>query len=67
MNTISNYKDIIINFLITFLFGVRVEGEPIDLSHPEPAGELPPVDAAFFEWCKELNVGCQAKSNPIFY
>ena len=63
----KNYLNIIINFLLTFLFGVRVEGEPIDLSYPEPAGELPELDPSFFEWSKEYRVGCQAKGKPVFY
>lgn len=67
MNTFFYYKDVVINFLITLLFGVRIEGEPVDLSHPEPTGELPPLDPSFFEWCKEFNVGCQVKGKVVFY
>lgn len=63
----KKYLDIIVNFLVTFLFGVRVEGEPIDLSYPEPAGDLPPVSPEFFEWSKEYRVGCLAKGKAIFY
>ena len=57
----------IINFLLSFFFGVRVEGEPVDLSYPKPTSELPPVDKGFFEWSKEFRVGCQSKGKPIFY
>jgi len=64
MNKIISF---LINFIITFLFGVRIEGEPIDLSYPAPTGELPPVDPAFFEWSKEYKVGCQTKGKPVFY
>lgn len=63
----KNYLNIIINFLVSFLFGVRVEGEPIDLSYPDPAGELPPLDQTFFEWSKEYKVGCLAKGRAVFY
>lgn len=63
----NNYINIIVNFLVTFLFGVRIEGEPIDLSYPEPAGELPELDPAFFEWSKEYRVGCLAKGNAVSY
>jgi hypothetical protein len=63
----KNYLDIIINFIITFVFGVRVEGEPVDLSYPEPSRKLPPVGKAFFEWSKEYRVGCQAKGKAVFY
>lgn len=57
----------LINFFITFLFGIRIEGEPVDLSLPQPSQELPPVDQAFFTWSEEFRVGCQAKSDPVFY
>lgn len=57
----------LINFFITFLFGIRIEGEPVDLSLPQPSQELPPVDQAFFTWSEEFKVGCQAKSDPVFY
>ncbi len=57
----------LINFFIAFLFGVRVEGEPVDLSYPEPSGELPPVGPSFFTWSEEFKVGCLAKSNPVPY
>jgi hypothetical protein len=33
MSKLLNYKDIIINFLLSFLFGVRIEGEPINLEY----------------------------------
>lgn len=63
----KNYLNLFINFIVEFLFGVRVEGEPVDLSYPAPAGELPPVDQAFFEWSKEYKVGCLAKGRAVFY
>lgn len=63
----KKYLNIIINFLITFLFGVRIEGEPIDLSYPEPSKELPPVDEAFFTWSEEYRVGCLAKGRAVSY
>lgn len=63
----KKYLNIIINYLITFLFGVRVEGEPIDLTYPEPTGELPPVDAGFFTWSKEYRVGCLSKGRAVSY
>jgi hypothetical protein len=33
MSKLHYYKDIIINFLLTFFFGVRIEGEPINLEY----------------------------------
>ena len=57
----------LINFIIAFLFGVRVEGEPVDLSLPQPSQELPPVDPSFFTWSEEFKVGCQAKSTLVSY
>jgi hypothetical protein len=65
--SMKKYLNIIINFLVTFLFGVRIEGEPIDLSYPEPSKELPPVDAGFFTWCREYRVGCLAKGKAVSY
>ncbi len=67
MSKLLNYKDIIINFLLAFFFGVRIEGEPVDLSRPEGSKEYPPVDEAFFEWCREFRVGCQTKNKGVFY
>ena len=57
----------IINFLLSFLFGVRVEGEPVDLSFPKPTEELPPLDKGFFQWSKEFRVGCRAKDTSFSY
>ena len=57
----------IINFLLSFFFGVRVEGEPVDLSLPKPTSELPPLGEDFFQWSEEFKVGCQSKGKPIFY
>ena len=54
-------------FIIEFLFGVRVEGEKVDLTPPSPSEELPPVDQTFFMWCEQFRVGCMLKNQPIFW
>ena len=54
-------------FIIDFLFGVRVEGEPVDLTPPQPSEKLPPVDKSFFIWSQEFRVGCVLKNQPIFW
>lgn len=57
----------LLSFILGFLFGVRVEGEPIDLTPPPPSEELPPVDQTFFSWCEQFRVGCVLKNQPIFW
>lgn len=57
----------IINFIIEFLFGVRIEGEPVDLSYPPPSKELPPVGPDFFKWSEEFRVGCLSKGKAVCY
>ena len=56
----KQYLDIIINFLLSFFFGVRVQGEPINLeygveqpkrTHPAPANQPDK-----FEWMHQLRV-----------
>ncbi len=51
MSKLLYYKDIIINFLLSFLFGVRVEGEPINLEYgvKQPVSTRQP-DAPVGEW-----------------
>jgi len=51
MSKLSYYKDIIISFLLTLLFGVRVEGEPINLEYgvEQPVNTRQP-DAPVGEW-----------------
>ena len=54
-------------FIIDFLFGVRVEGEKVDLTPPAPSEELPPVDQSFFTWCGQFRVSCLLKNQPTFW
>jgi hypothetical protein len=51
MSKLLYYKDIIISFLLSFLFGVRVEGEPINLEYgvEQPVNTRQP-DAPVGEW-----------------
>ena len=57
----------IIDSILSFLFGIRVKGEPIDLSYPPSASELPPVDQSFFKWSNEFRIGCLAKHYTASY
>jgi hypothetical protein len=60
MSKLFYYKDIIINFLLTFFFGIRVEGEPINLEYgvEVPKRTCVPSDqpADQFVWMRELRV-----------
>jgi len=52
--------NIIINFLLQFLFGVRVEGEPINLEYgveqPKRTTAAPSDQPDQFSWMRQLRV-----------
>ena len=56
----NKYLDIVINFLLTFFFGVRIEGEPINLEYgvQVPCSTCDPDDRPDnqFTWMRELRV-----------
>jgi len=59
MSKLHYYKDIIINFLLSFLFGVRIEGEPINLEYgvEVPTRTVkPPTQPDQFSWFSEHKV-----------
>ena len=56
---------ILINYMIDFLYGTRVEGEPAGYPKSEPT-DVRDGDG-FFEWSAEYRVGCQAKSGACYY
>ena len=59
MSKLHYYKDIIINFLLSFLFGVRVEGEPINLEYgvEQPKRTVAPqTQPDQFSWMREHRV-----------
>jgi hypothetical protein len=60
MSKLSYYKGIIINFLLTLLFGMRVEGESINLEYgvEAPKRTYVPKDQPKdqFIWMRELRV-----------
>lgn len=60
MSKLFYYKDIIISFLLSFLFGVRVEGEAINLEYgvEQPKRTYVPKNqpADQFSWMRELRV-----------
>ena len=55
----------LINYMIDFLRGIRVEGEPANYPQTSPSNVR--GDEGFFDWSREYKVGCQAKSGAIFY
>jgi hypothetical protein len=59
MSKLHYYKDIIINFLLSFLFGVRIEGEPINLEYGVEAPTRtvkPQTQPDQFSWFSEHKV-----------
>ena len=59
MSKLHYYKGIIINFLLTLLFGVRVEGEKINLEYgvEVPKRTCVPSDQPDqFSWMRQLRV-----------
>ena len=59
MSKLHYYKDIIINFLLSFLFGVRIEGEPINLEYgvEQPKRTVAPqTQPDQFSWMREHRV-----------
>jgi hypothetical protein len=59
MSKLSYYKDIIISFLLTLLFGVRVEGEKINLEYGVEAPKrttVPSEQPDQYSWFAEHRV-----------
>jgi hypothetical protein len=59
MSKLHYYKDIIISFLLSFLFGVRIEGEPINLEYgiEQPKRTVAPdAQPDQFSWFSEHKV-----------
>ena len=66
MSKLSYYKDTIINFLLTLLFGMRVEGESINLEYGVEAPKrtvIPETQPDEFSWYRELRVSSLHKVN----
>ena len=62
----KNYLDIIINFLLTFFFGVRIEGEPINLEYGTQVSFTtsdPDNRPEQFAWFTEFRVSSLHKVN----
>ena len=55
----------VLQFIIEFLFGVRVEGEPI----PEPGFKtsFPEQQLGEFEWINEFRVGIECGKHKVFF
>ena len=70
MSKLHYYKDIIINFLLAFFFGVRIEGEPINLEYgvEVPTRTVKPqTQPDEFSWCSELRVSSLYGVNQHVY
>ena len=66
----KNYLDIIINFLLTFLFGERAQGEWINLEYGTrvPCSTCDPDDRPEeFSWYSELRVSSLHRVNQNVY
>jgi hypothetical protein len=59
------YIIFVLQFITEFLFGVRVEGEPV----PEPSFKtlLPEQQLSEFEWINEFRVGIEYGKQRLFF
>jgi hypothetical protein len=70
MSKLINYKDIIISFLLSFLFGVRISGEPINLEYgvEQPKRTVEPqTQPDQFSWFREHRVSSLHGVNQYVY
>lgn len=70
MSKLHYYKDIIISFLLSFFFGVRVEGEYINLEYgvEQPKRTVEPqTQPDQFSWFSELRVSSLHGVNQQVY
>jgi len=71
MSKLFYYKDIIISFLLSFLFGVRIEGEAINLEYgveqPKRTTAAPSDQPDQFSWMRELRVSSLHGVNQHVY
>ena len=65
----KNYLDIIINFLLTFFFGMRAQGEPINLEYGTRVSFTtsdPDDRPEEFSWYSEFRVGCLHGKQKVY-
>jgi hypothetical protein len=71
MSKLFYYKDTIISFLLSFLFGVRIEGEAINLEYgveqPKRTTAAPSDQPDQFSWMRELRVSSLHGVNQHVY
>jgi len=70
MSKIHYYKDIIISFLLSFFFGVRIEGEPINLEYgvEQPVStRQPDAPVGEWEWKQAFRVSSLHGVNQMVY
>jgi hypothetical protein len=71
MSKLFYYKDTIISFLLSFLFGVRIEGEAINLEYgveqPKRTTAAPSDQPDQFDWMLQLRVSSLHGVNQHVY
>jgi hypothetical protein len=70
MSKLHYYKDIIISFLLSFFFGVRIEGEPINLEYgvEQPVStRQPDAPVGEWEWKQAFRVSSLHGVNQMVY
>ena len=60
-----NYINFLLQFVIDFLFGVRIEGEPV--GEPTFKTVLPEQQLEEFEWINEFRVGIECGKHKVFF
>jgi hypothetical protein len=60
-----NYINFLLQFVIDFLFGVRIEGEPT--SEPSFKTSFPDQQLEEFEWINEFRVGIEYDKRKVFF
>jgi len=69
MSKVFYIKETIISFLLTFIFGMRVQGEPINLEYGTRVSfsTTDPADRPEeFSWCSEFRVGCLHGKQQVY-
>ena len=60
-----NYINLLLQFIIDFLFGVRIEGEPV--GEPTLKTIFPEQQLEEFEWINEFRVGIEYGKQKLFF
>jgi hypothetical protein len=69
MSKVFYIKETIISFLLTFIFGMRVQGEPINLEYGTQVSFTtsdPDDRPEEFSWYREFRVGCLHGKQKVY-